>query len=185
MSVPSNFTVSDRNSGSTGPPVHSWSGMESIWISLKTAVTVTARSGIANVVVAASARAKERSIASSADHSTKPCPSSGAFATTVTVSPARAVVFVVEPSTTVTAKRRSITTRSAALPVAGSRTHPASPSNAPPAGSVTASPSPTTSAAALKAPIGCLLIIAAYAQMTPEEAADWHPTVIFPKNNQL
>ncbi len=40
-------------------------------------------------------------------------------------------------------------------------------------------------AAALKAPIGCLLIIAAYAQMTPEEAADWHPTVIFPKNNQL
>ena len=28
-------------------------------------------------------------------------------------------------------------------------------------------------------------IIAAYAQMTPEEAASWHPTVIFPKNNRV
>ena len=40
-------------------------------------------------------------------------------------------------------------------------------------------------AAAHKAPVGDLLIIAAYAQMTPDEAATWHPTVIFPKNNQL
>ena len=40
-------------------------------------------------------------------------------------------------------------------------------------------------AAAHKAMVGHLLIIAAYAQMTPEEAATWHPTVIFPKNNKL
>ena len=40
-------------------------------------------------------------------------------------------------------------------------------------------------AAAHKAMVGHLLIIAAYAQMTPEEAHEWHPTVIFPKNNQL
>ena len=40
-------------------------------------------------------------------------------------------------------------------------------------------------AAAHKAPVGSLIIIAAYAQMTPEEAAEWHPTVIFPQNNQL
>ena len=40
-------------------------------------------------------------------------------------------------------------------------------------------------AAAHKAPVGNLIIIAAYAQMTPEEAAKWHPTVIFPKNNRL
>ena len=40
-------------------------------------------------------------------------------------------------------------------------------------------------AAAHKALVGNLLIIASYAQMTPDEAASWHPTVIFPKNNQL
>ncbi len=40
-------------------------------------------------------------------------------------------------------------------------------------------------AAAHKAMVGHLLIIAAYAQMEPAEAAEWHPTVIFPKNNQL
>ena len=40
-------------------------------------------------------------------------------------------------------------------------------------------------AAAHKAPTGSLIIIASYAQMTPEEAASWHPTVIFPKNNRL
>ena len=40
-------------------------------------------------------------------------------------------------------------------------------------------------AAAHKAPVGSLLIIAAYAQMTPEEAAAWHPTVIFPKDNRI
>ena len=40
-------------------------------------------------------------------------------------------------------------------------------------------------AAAHKAGVGDLLIIAAYAQMTPEEAANWHPTVIFPKNNRV
>ena len=40
-------------------------------------------------------------------------------------------------------------------------------------------------AAAHKAPAGSLVIIAAYAQMTPEEAATWHPTVIVPKNNRL
>ena len=40
-------------------------------------------------------------------------------------------------------------------------------------------------AAAHKAMVGNLLSIASYAQMTPDEAATWHPTVIFPKNNQL
>lgn len=40
-------------------------------------------------------------------------------------------------------------------------------------------------AAAHKAHVGDLLIIAAYAQMTPEEASVWHPTVIFPQNNRL
>ena len=40
-------------------------------------------------------------------------------------------------------------------------------------------------AAAHKAPVGSLVIIAAYAQMTPDEAALWHPTVIFPQNNRL
>ena len=40
-------------------------------------------------------------------------------------------------------------------------------------------------AAAHKARVGDLIIIAAYAQMTPEEAASWHPTVIFPKNNRV
>ncbi len=40
-------------------------------------------------------------------------------------------------------------------------------------------------AAAHKAGVGDLIIIAAYAQMTPEEAASWHPTVIFPKNNHV
>lgn len=40
-------------------------------------------------------------------------------------------------------------------------------------------------AAAHKARVGDLIIIAAYAQMSPDEAAAWHPTVIFPKNNRL
>lgn len=40
-------------------------------------------------------------------------------------------------------------------------------------------------AAAHKAPVGSLVIIAAYAHMTPEEAREWHPTVIFPHNNRL
>ena len=40
-------------------------------------------------------------------------------------------------------------------------------------------------AAAHKAGVGDLIIIAAYAQMTPDEAREWHPTVIFPKNNRL
>lgn len=40
-------------------------------------------------------------------------------------------------------------------------------------------------AAAHKAPVGSLIIIASYAQMTPEEAKEWHPTVIFPTNNRL
>ena len=40
-------------------------------------------------------------------------------------------------------------------------------------------------AAAHKAPIGSLIIIASYAMMTPDEATNWHPTVIFPKNNML
>ncbi len=40
-------------------------------------------------------------------------------------------------------------------------------------------------AAAHKAMVGHLLIIAAYAQMDFEEAKTWHPTVIFPKNNKV
>ncbi len=40
-------------------------------------------------------------------------------------------------------------------------------------------------AAAHKAPVDSLIIIAAYAYMTPDEAASWHPTVIFPNNNRL
>ena len=40
-------------------------------------------------------------------------------------------------------------------------------------------------AAAHKAMVGHLLIIAAYTQMSPEEAREWHPTVIFPKNNRV
>ena len=40
-------------------------------------------------------------------------------------------------------------------------------------------------AAAHKAGVGDLIIIAAYAQMSPDEAAVWHPTVIFPKNNRF
>ena len=40
-------------------------------------------------------------------------------------------------------------------------------------------------AAVHKAPVGSLIIIAAYAMMTPEEAAVWHPTVIFPKENKI
>lgn len=40
-------------------------------------------------------------------------------------------------------------------------------------------------AAAHKAHIGDLVIIASYASMTLEEAKDWHPTVIFPQNNQM
>ena len=40
-------------------------------------------------------------------------------------------------------------------------------------------------AAAHKAMVGHLLIIAAYAQMDFEEAKQWHPTVIFPKNNRV
>lgn len=40
-------------------------------------------------------------------------------------------------------------------------------------------------AAAHKAMVGHLLIIASYARMTPEEAREWHPTVIFPQNNRL
>ena len=38
-------------------------------------------------------------------------------------------------------------------------------------------------AAAHKAHVGDLIIIAAYAQMEFEEAKQWHPTVIFPVNN--
>lgn len=40
-------------------------------------------------------------------------------------------------------------------------------------------------AAAHKASVGDLLIIAAYGQMELEEARSWHPTVIFPKNNRM
>ncbi len=40
-------------------------------------------------------------------------------------------------------------------------------------------------AAAHKAPVGSLIIIASYAMMTPDEASEWHPTVIFPQNNRL
>ncbi|MBQ3949203.1 MAG: aspartate 1-decarboxylase [Bacteroidales bacterium] len=40
-------------------------------------------------------------------------------------------------------------------------------------------------AAAHKARVGDLLIIASYASMDFEEAKNWHPTVIFPKDNHL
>ena len=40
-------------------------------------------------------------------------------------------------------------------------------------------------AAAHLAYVGELVIIASYAMMTPEEARQWHPTVIFPKDNRL
>lgn len=40
-------------------------------------------------------------------------------------------------------------------------------------------------AAAHKAPQGSLLIIASYAIMDFEEAKEWRPTVIFPKDNKL
>ena len=40
-------------------------------------------------------------------------------------------------------------------------------------------------AAAHKAPVGSLLIIASYAMMDFEEAKQWHPTVIFPTDNKL
>lgn len=40
-------------------------------------------------------------------------------------------------------------------------------------------------AAAHKAPVGSLVIIASYANMDFEEAKRWTPTVIFPKNNRL
>ena len=40
-------------------------------------------------------------------------------------------------------------------------------------------------AAAHKAKVGDLIIIASYAQMTPEEAKEWHPTVIFPRDNRI
>lgn len=40
-------------------------------------------------------------------------------------------------------------------------------------------------AAAHKAHVGDLLIIASYATMDFEDAKKWHPTVIFPQNNHL
>lgn len=40
-------------------------------------------------------------------------------------------------------------------------------------------------AAAHKAPVGSLIIIASYAQMDFEEAKSWNPSVIFPDNNKL
>ena len=40
-------------------------------------------------------------------------------------------------------------------------------------------------AAARQVSVGDKVIIMCYAQMTPEEAAEWHPTVIFPKNNRV
>ena len=40
-------------------------------------------------------------------------------------------------------------------------------------------------AAAHKAPVGSLVIIASYAMMDMDEASQWHPTVIFPENNHL
>ncbi len=40
-------------------------------------------------------------------------------------------------------------------------------------------------AAAHKAHVGDLIIIATYASMEFEEAKQWHPTVIFPENNHL
>ena len=40
-------------------------------------------------------------------------------------------------------------------------------------------------AAAHKAHVGDLIIIAAYAQMEIDEARHWHPTVIFPTDNKV
>lgn len=40
-------------------------------------------------------------------------------------------------------------------------------------------------AAARKVAVGDLIIIAAFAQMTPEEAAQFKPRIVFPKNNKL
>ena len=40
-------------------------------------------------------------------------------------------------------------------------------------------------AAAHKARVGDLIIIASYASMDLEEARNWHPSVIFPSNNRL
>ena len=40
-------------------------------------------------------------------------------------------------------------------------------------------------AAAHKAHVGDLLIIASYALMDFEEAKGWHPSVVFPRNNQI
>ena len=40
-------------------------------------------------------------------------------------------------------------------------------------------------AAAHKAHVGDLIIIASYAMMELEEAREWHPTVIFPQDNKI
>lgn len=40
-------------------------------------------------------------------------------------------------------------------------------------------------AAARKVAVGDLVIIVAYAQMTPDEAAQFKPRIVFPKNNKL
>lgn len=40
-------------------------------------------------------------------------------------------------------------------------------------------------AAAHKAHVGDLIIVASYASMDFEEAKQWHPSVIFPKDNRL
>lgn len=40
-------------------------------------------------------------------------------------------------------------------------------------------------AAAHKVHVGDLVIIASYAMLDAEEAREWHPTVIFPKDNHL
>ena len=40
-------------------------------------------------------------------------------------------------------------------------------------------------AAARKVAVGDLVIIVAFAQMTPEEAARFAPRIVFPKNNRL
>ena len=40
-------------------------------------------------------------------------------------------------------------------------------------------------AAAHKAHVGDLIIIASYAMMEMEEAREWHPTVIFPQENRV
>lgn len=40
-------------------------------------------------------------------------------------------------------------------------------------------------AAAHRAQVGSLIIIASYAMMEFEEAKQWHPTVIFPTNNKI